>query len=451
MSGHGPLVRPARRNTLALIAKVLRNNNKSYSLLFDTILSIINNTLFANDSYDKAWQEIESVMEITGNGTNIASIDYFMKSLNYACTSLERYEEEDLLQQQGQQQQVSEPQQKQPLQQQHKPQQHLQLNHQQQQRQQPPCVQHVQQHHDQQQQEQNVQQQAKKQQQPQVHQQAKKQQQPQVHQPPEVHPQTIKQEKKQRQPQVHQPPEVHPQTIKQEKKQRQPQVHQPPEVHPQTIHPQQHPGQQPRPAYIAAIKRGEQGTEPLSTDLEAKFERLVRQDCLNPMNWPTLTFHLEKPLVEHERYMSNPIMAFYPANSGSLHARHAHSKRGKIGQHIMGCGVSPGQHASLGKWWQSGKLYARLKDGNIAAAADDVIAKGMKLPSDIPISTYITLAKEMCLRMERDVSQGLTGKSWASWFDGGYFRTTGKRKRCEAADEGGTAASALGSDCSMDM
>ena len=66
MSGHGPLVRPGRRDTLALIAKILRNNKKSDSLLFDTIVSIINNTLFANDCYDKAWQEIESVMEITG-------------------------------------------------------------------------------------------------------------------------------------------------------------------------------------------------------------------------------------------------------------------------------------------------------------------------------------------------------------------------------------------------
>ncbi|CAN0503546.1 unnamed protein product, partial [Ectocarpus sp. 12 AP-2014] len=94
MSAHGPTLRPNRRMTLALIDHVLRKNGRRDILLYDTIMSIINHSRFANDRYDKTWREIELELANTGNGTNIPDIDYFIQCLYTACRRIQVYEQQ---------------------------------------------------------------------------------------------------------------------------------------------------------------------------------------------------------------------------------------------------------------------------------------------------------------------------------------------------------------------
>ncbi|CAN0243015.1 unnamed protein product [Ectocarpus sp. 6 AP-2014] len=157
------------------------------------------------------------------------------------------------------------------------------------------------------------------------------------------------------------------------------------------------------------------------------------------------TFEVEKPLMEEARYMQNPMVKLYPANSGSLNLLNIQKR--KMGAIVKG--ILQNKYDDMDNLYHKGKLYAVLKDGEIAVAPDAVVSEAARLPDDMSFSTYIKLAKEMCLRMEENVAQGISRKKWSHWFEGGRpepkRRSTepsrrseraGKRRRREAASRG---------------
>jgi len=65
---------------------------------------------------------------------------------------------------------------------------------------------------------------------------------------------------------------------------------------------------------IPPLKPEEVGTEAPSDDLRDSLEK----GLLTPNYWPVTRYKLSNPMREDPKYREDPMMEFYPANSGSL-------------------------------------------------------------------------------------------------------------------------------------
>lgn len=76
------------------------------------------------------------------------------------------------------------------------------------------------------------------------------------------------------------------------------------------------------------------------------------------------------------------------------------------------------EYNSVQGMWERKKLYALLKNGEIAVALDEVVAETVGFDA----GEYTEFAKQVCLRMEENVRRGFGKKTSAHWFGGGFER-----------------------------
>lgn len=174
---------------------------------------------------------------------------------------------------------------------------------------------------------------------------------------------------------------------------------------------------------IPPLEPGALGTEPLPGLLMNKLRKLVETRLLAPNDWPTAQHNLTNPMVEDEIYENDPMLRFYPANSGSLTYSEAKTQYRPFVGYRTKCGILKKIHKDMLKMWNTRKIYAVLKGGHIAVAPNEVVAK--TLPRDMDVQTYILLAKTVCLKMESSKRHGKSPKAWKNWFvDDENDRTT---------------------------
>lgn len=187
---------------------------------------------------------------------------------------------------------------------------------------------------------------------------------------------------------------------------------------------------------VPPLNDGEPGTGHLPPSLEPLLEKLVRDGRLSPNYWGENTCELRKPMEGDE----DPIVKLYPANSGSLNFTAAKTQKREFMKYKAGCGTTKVNFNAMQKKWNEKKIYALLKNGQIAVAPDTVVSESVGLDADMSADTYTRIAKEMCLRMEDNVKRGKSCKTWKEWFQPGYKRGGGSgvggKRSGRSVDEG---------------
>lgn len=118
---------------------------------------------------------------------------------------------------------------------------------------------------------------------------------------------------------------------------------------------------------------------------------------------------------------ANPMMEFHPANSGSLNVSEAKIQKREMMPWSKGCGTRNLFFDKMVKKFNRGEYFAPLKNGEIAVAPDDVVAKSVGLDASTPVDMYFRLAREMCLRMQHNETLGKGPKKYKHWFCAGYM------------------------------
>ena len=119
-------------------------------------------------------------------------------------------------------------------------------------------------------------------------------------------------------------------------------------------------------------------------------------------------------MLEDVEYKENPMMKFYPSNSGSLSFSAAKTQKRAFIEFKPGCGIKKSIYDRLLPMWNSKKLYSLLKNGEIAVARDNVVEETVGMDA----TEYTLLAKNMCLRMEENVRLGKGRGQSQHWFRG---------------------------------
>ena len=190
---------------------------------------------------------------------------------------------------------------------------------------------------------------------------------------------------------------------------------------------------------IQPLERGKVGTEPLSQRLEILLQEFVQGGALSPNYWPEASTEFTNPMTERYAGSSaDPMMKFFPANSGSLNYSEDRIQKRDFVTYKTKCGVVSDKFYSMRSMYNKKKLYGLLRDGNIAVAPDRVVAESVGLKAGTSVKTYTLLAKEMCLRMEENVRQGGNRKKWSGFFSNGLNGRAGG---------GGGSAGGGGSSC----
>ena len=153
----------------------------------------------------------------------------------------------------------------------------------------------------------------------------------------------------------------------------------------------------------------------LSLSDKKKFHQLLEKNFLSAKNWPRDWFKLTQPMIEDVKYKENPMMEFHEANSGSFDYSEAKIQRRPFVKYKKHCGLDPSVYDQKLKLWNKKKIYALLKNGEIAVAPDDVVAKTVGL-RDMSTARYTFFAKMMCLGMEENVRTGRGRGEWKHWF-----------------------------------
>lgn len=120
-------------------------------------------------------------------------------------------------------------------------------------------------------------------------------------------------------------------------------------------------------------------------------------------------------MSEDAKYSADPMMIFFPANSGSLGYPFAKTQKRPFVKYRSGCGLEKREFKTAQGMWKRKKIYALLKNGEIAVAPDKVVAETVGLSAD----AYTEYAKQMCLKMEENVRQGVGKKISVHWFKEG--------------------------------
>ena len=133
-------------------------------------------------------------------------------------------------------------------------------------------------------------------------------------------------------------------------------------------------------------------------------------------------------MTEDAQYSADPMMIFVPANSGSLGYPVAKTQKRPFVKYKTKCGLEKREFTSMQSMWERKKLYALLKNGEIAVAPDKVVAKTVGFDAD----SYTEFAKQMCLKMEENVRQGVGKKISVHWFKEGGVEGGGESAGTEA-------------------
>ena len=163
----------------------------------------------------------------------------------------------------------------------------------------------------------------------------------------------------------------------------------------------------------------------LSDNLVVPFKGML-EGLLRPSNYPVKLYSFQKALSGDDQH--DPMLYFFPANSGSLNYDEQKIEKRELGEWYKGCGVKEEHFMRLEKFWNQRKYYAKLKNGKIAVATDEVVQRSVALKDQ-----YAKMLKVLCCKMEENDRLGVSRQSWRSWFSKSHqqskARTVERKKR----------------------